>query len=341
MALWTPKTSVSLTAGKPATTGIWNKIWDNTQYLYDLLFSHKHDGSDGTFNIPVGSNELRNGSFEQGTAGWTVTPYTGGIAEPNTSNSLSGATCLQFTSTALINGGGEAISNEYLPVTGGSAHSVSAAILAAAANLSAKIEILWYATSGGSPISASTVYTSNNVPTSLETVGGSAIAPTAARFKRIKVTGHLPGSVAPVTTGTIYVDGVRSNSRAEIDSAGDRYANVLSMNGANNTNYSYVEVANMKMVRAGVFRFVFDSAFVAGNYTGYSRVYRNGAAAGVVKSWNMSAAQTISDDVEFSAGDTAQVFCATSAGTMIPVNLRVGSATGELMAVNLPIGVRP
>jgi hypothetical protein len=110
------------------------------------------------------------------------------------------------------------------------------------------------------------------------------------------------------------------------------------MNGTNSA--SPVEVANMKMVRSGTFRFAFDSAFVPGNISAYSRVYRNGIAAGTLKTWNMSVAQTITDDVECAVGDTVQIFCYTAGSTMLVSNLHVGSATGELMAVNLAIGVR-
>lgn len=204
-----------LGVGKFITMSLLSNLFNNTLYNKEQHEAHTHDGVDGSQLIPIGSNELRNGSFESGTTGWTVTTYTGGTVVTNTANELNGATCLQFTSTVLANGGGDAISDEYIPVTGSSAHSVSLAVLAGAVNLSAKIEIIWYSVSGGASISASTIYTSNNLPTALAQIGGSAIAPAAARFKRIKVTGHIAGSVAPVTTGTLYVDGVVSRQASQ------------------------------------------------------------------------------------------------------------------------------
>lgn len=134
MPLFTAKTSVNLSPGKPAATGLWNKLWDNTQFLWDKLFSHLHDGSDGTQLIPVQPNYLRNSSFELGEAGYTKIIYgagaTLGSVAISTGTSLNGAQSLAFTSANLAAGAGEIISNELIPVTGLNSYQLNLAVQA-------------------------------------------------------------------------------------------------------------------------------------------------------------------------------------------------------------------
>ncbi len=178
--------------------------WLGASFEAGAVQDHNHDGSNSAL-IPVGPNLLRNGSFENGgTDGWTMTQYTGGTVATNTSNPLDGATSLAFTSTVLANGGGDATSNEFIPVTGGLPYTLNGAVKAGAANLSGKLEVLWFDNTQSS-ISTSVAFTSNSLPTSSTPVGGTVSAPATARYMTVKVTGHIAGSSAPVTTGTLYL----------------------------------------------------------------------------------------------------------------------------------------
>lgn len=106
--------------------------WLGYSYESGAIQNHNHDGVNSAL-VPVGPNMLRNGSFELGgSAGWTTTPYTGGSIATNTTVPLDGATSLAFTSTVLANGGGYAISNEFIPVSGNRYYTLSGAIEATA-----------------------------------------------------------------------------------------------------------------------------------------------------------------------------------------------------------------
>lgn len=166
---------------------------------------HNHDGSNSAL-IPVGANYLRNGSFENaGTAGWTITQYSGGTVETNTANAMDGNTALAFTSTVAANGGGDAVSNEYVTVTGGNFYPLSGVIKASVAGMYNKAELIWY-DGAKAQISASTIYNSTNTPKSATPFTAAVLAPTLARFVRVKITGGVPN--ASSTTGTVYFDGL-------------------------------------------------------------------------------------------------------------------------------------
>lgn len=187
--------------------------WLGYTYETGAIQDHNHDGANSAL-VPVGPNLLRNGSFENGgTSGWTVTPYTGATVGTSTSNPLDGATSLAFTSTVLANGGGDAVSNEYIPISEGESFSLWFPIKASVANVSSKAEILWYDNAKGS-ISASTIFTSTNTPTTLTQQAASATAPANARFMRVKITGGVPATGSAY--GTIYFDGLMLNGNNEV-----------------------------------------------------------------------------------------------------------------------------
>ena len=204
MTGFTQKVIATLDAGRALTTTLLNQLWDNTTHAWERL--NILDAS----IAEAFAGALRNGSFESGTTGWTITQFAGGTVAIDTVNDLDGAQALAFTSTVLLNGGGDAVGDEYMPVTGGSTHATYATVRASVANLSGKLEIHWY-NDAKALISTEVEYTSNNIPTTITQVGGTANAPTNARWKRIRVTGNLPGSVAPVTVGTVYWDGIKSS----------------------------------------------------------------------------------------------------------------------------------
>lgn len=206
MPNFTEKITAWLDVGKGVTMPLLHALWDNTTNVRDRMNTHLHNGADGSAKIEVGPNLLRNPSFEDGTTGWTPTQYTGGTVAISTSNHMNGAKALAITSTVLGNGGGDVVSDEYVPVTEGNAYALFSAIKASVAGVSSKIEMLWY-DNAKSQISASTVYSSNSSPTVISDVGGVAIAPSNARWARAKPTGGVPtlGSA----TGTVYFDGMR------------------------------------------------------------------------------------------------------------------------------------
>lgn len=221
---WTNKTGVNLGVGKPATTGLWNKTWDNLVYLYDLLLSHQHNGADGTALIEVGPNLLRNGSFESGTtSAWTPTTNTGGTVVVQTGNAMHGKYCLAITSTVLANGGGSALSDEYMPVAPGVAYTALMSVKGSVANISSKIEIVWY-NSAQAQISASSVQDAATLTTAHRSFV-SAVAPANAAYARVRVYGGVPAVGSAV--GTIYIDGCKFGG---ISDHGEllSYANVTS-----------------------------------------------------------------------------------------------------------------
>lgn len=152
----------------------------------------------------MGPNYLRNGSFEDGLAGWTATAYVGGTVASSTTAHMNGAKSLAITSTVLANGGGDVVSNEYTPVTEGEFYSLYGDVRASVANISSKIEIIWY-DSTKAQVSASLVYSSINTPTAFAHVGTQRVAPATARFMRVRAIGGEPALGSAV--GTINFDG--------------------------------------------------------------------------------------------------------------------------------------
>lgn len=210
---FTPKVITDWDPQKPLTTTKLNALYDNTEWLRQLLAGsyvagavqdHNHDGVNSA-STPVGPNYARNGSFESGTAGYTVTTYTGATVGTSTANPLDGATSLAFTSTVLANGGGDALNNAYVECSEGEAYFVKGEILASVAGQSAKIEMYWY-DKAKAQISVSTLYTTTSAPTALKHVGGVAVAPTNARYMRYRITGGIPATGTAV--GTVYFDGL-------------------------------------------------------------------------------------------------------------------------------------
>lgn len=184
--------------------------WLGAAYTAGAVQNHNHDGSNSAL-VEIGANYLRNGSFEDGTNGWTLTPYTGGSIATNTSNDMDGATALGITSTVLANGGGDALSAAYISCTGGDVYQFGAALKASAANISSKIEVIWY-DDAQSQISVSTIYSTSNTPTSKLRVGNALQAPATARYYRVKATGGVPSVGSG--TGTVYFDGFMASGHA-------------------------------------------------------------------------------------------------------------------------------
>lgn len=209
--VFSPKVASDWDPQKPLTTTKLNQLFDNTVNLSERLsgsytkdtIDHSHNGVDSAL-VPIGPNYLRNGSFEAGLAGWTATAYTGGTVASSTSTHMNGEKSLAITSTVLANGGGDVLSDEYTPVTEGEFYSLYGDVIASVANISSKIEIIWY-DSTLAQISASLVYSSLSTPTAFVHVGTQRVAPATARFMRVRVIGGEPALGAAV--GTINFDG--------------------------------------------------------------------------------------------------------------------------------------
>lgn len=208
---FSPKVVSDWDPQKPLTTTKLNQLFDNTTNLSDRLSGsytnntkdHSHNGVDSIL-VPIGPNYLRNGSFEGGVTGWTATAYTGGTIAVSTSTQSNGTNSLAITSAVLANGGGDMLSDEYTPVTGGEYSSLYGDIQASVANVSSKIELIWY-NSAKAQISASLIYSSISTPTAYVRVGTQWVAPATARFVRVKATGGVPALGSAV--GTINFDG--------------------------------------------------------------------------------------------------------------------------------------
>lgn len=176
--------------------------WLGGSFTAGAVKDHNHDGANSAL-IEVGPNLLRNGSFENDGAGWTITDYTGGSHAFSTSVRHHGQKSLSFTSTSTANGGGDAVSNEFIPVAENAAYNVAGILSASAANISARVQVIWYDVNQ-SQISAENVYDSTNTPTAATPFSAAMVAPATARFAKIKLIGGVPG--AGSATGTIYFD---------------------------------------------------------------------------------------------------------------------------------------
>lgn len=178
--------------------------WIGASFFGGAVQDHNHDGSNSAL-IQVGPNYLRNGSFEDGETAWTFTNFSGGSHAISTSVHRNGAKSAAITSTVAANGGGEAVSNEFLSVSEGDLIALKGWIGASAANVSSKIEVIWY-DNAKSLLSATTMTSYTGTPTSLTFIRLGAVAPSNARWAKVRLTGGVPGVGAG--TGTITFDGM-------------------------------------------------------------------------------------------------------------------------------------
>lgn len=210
---WVTLTDAATDADSPVDQALVQGLRDDTVHLREWLGAsytagavqdHDHDGVNSAL-VPVGPNALRNGSFESGTTGWTLSAYTGGTLATNAANEADGAACLAITSTVLANGGGVALSDEYIPCLGG--HPVTArwSWKGSVASISARFEVVWYDDTK-TIISATQLGNTTSAPTTATTMEEVATAPATARFYQVRLTGGVPATGA--ATGTVYFDGI-------------------------------------------------------------------------------------------------------------------------------------
>lgn len=197
----------------PITTSLITALRDNATHLREWLGAaytagavqdHDHDGANSAL-IEVGPNLVRNGSHESGSAAWTFSPYTGGtIAVASGSTNRHGQKALAITSTVLANGGGDAIANYYIPVGQGDTILFRGWIWATVANVSAKVQAIWY-DDAKAQISVTDSQALTNTPTAATLYRDAIAVPANAKFMRLRLIGGNPAT--GTATGTVYFDG--------------------------------------------------------------------------------------------------------------------------------------
>lgn len=277
---------------------------------YDATIeNHNHDGVNSAL-IEIGPNFVRNGSFESGTSGWTITQYTGGTVATNTGNDMDGATALAFTSTSVANGGGDATSAGFMTVSGGRSYRPSCMVKASTGNVSCQLEAIWYS-DAQAQISATTVFSETSTPTSAAIRGGTVVAPSNARYAKLKFTGCVPGVGS--STGTVYVDGIVFTFGAPPVEAGN--AILVDAGDATATiSGSFVKVKEVAIHVEGRVRVTFDVAQTGA--AGDGQVFINGVAVGAVHVNNGTVPSvSASDDVSVAVGDLVQVYARRTSGS--------------------------
>jgi len=185
--------------------------WLGASYFAGAVQDHNHDGVNSALVTGSGESLLKNGGFEDGTTSWTTTAFTGGTVAINTANDLEGTQALGFTSASTANGGGDALSAE-VKVAGNAPYRCAALVKASVANVSSKVEVVWY-NKALSQISVDTIYTATSTPTTATQVGKIVVAPSTARYARVRITGGVPGS--GTSAGSIYFDALRLAAAAD------------------------------------------------------------------------------------------------------------------------------
>lgn len=287
--------------------------WIGAAYTAGAVQNHNHDGSNSEI-IEIGSNALRNGSFETGLTGWAAANYTGGSNAVQTSGASHGKKCWAATSTVLANGGAAAKSQEFISIAAGDVVNVSAKLHASTANVSSNIQIIWY-DSADAQISISNAIYNTNTPTTSTLVSGSEVAPATARSYKINLVGGIPTIGSAV--GTVYFDGVFARTGLSLPSgAGTLYLPITRIvsNATVTTVFetlgtTFVEAFNARILVSGTYRTAWNQYTSAIGMPSYARVYKNGSAYGTQRSGNVASytAQT-TEDLEFKAGDTVQIF---------------------------------
>lgn len=211
---WTAITDAAVAPDAPLTTGLLTALRDNATVVYEWLGAsyaggiaqdHNHDGVNSAL-VEVGPNLVRNGSFESGATSWTFSDYAGGAHADETANDMHGAKSMSFTSTVLANGGGQAISDQFIPVSEYlPLYVYSAYLKASVANVSARLELVWYDDTQ-SQISADAVIDLTATPTSATRYVGNQAPPSGARYLKVRITGGVPA--AGSAAGTVYFDGI-------------------------------------------------------------------------------------------------------------------------------------
>lgn len=296
--------------------------WLGAGYTAGAVQNHNHDGANSEI-IEIGSNAIRNGSFETGTTGWTMANYSGGSNAVQTSGASHGKKCWAATSTVLANGGASAISGEFVSVSAGDVVNVAAKLHASVANISAKVQIIWY-DSADAQVSTSDAISYTNTPTSATLVYGAAVAPATARSYKINLIGGVPATGS--ATGTVYFDGVFVRGGLGLPyGAGTLYLPVPRIASGEvggsmyeQTSGGWVEAFNARILVGGTYRTAWDQRTNNAGKPSYAKVYKNGAAVGTQRTTTSTTyAAMTTEDLEFKAGDSVQLFAQSYDGVAI------------------------
>ena len=349
----------------PVDTTLMTGIRDNLVFLREWLGesffagavqNHNHDGVNSAL-VEIGPNLLRNGSFEDSSNGWTLTDYTGGSHAVQTSGAMHGKYCLAITGTSTANGGGYATSGEYIPCAPARNYFAQALLKASVANISSKIEVIWY-DSALAQISASVLYTTTSTPTSSTLCGGGISAPATTAYAKIRITGGIPASGSAY--GTIYADGAvfqATDSLSDFAQVGTTTfpvpslidAGVFDLVCVTTNSTTFQEKFNCLVMKSGWYRTSYalhDSIPSATPNGAYGKIYKNGAALGSLRSAS-GAYQTFTEDFYFEKGDTVQVYLsvypaigASSQAKNFSLGILGGKDTPGAPVVPLFLGVR-
>jgi hypothetical protein len=263
--------------------------WLGFSFTAGAVQDHNHDGVNSAL-VPVGANAVRNGSFEDGEGGWTFTNFSGGSHAISTSQHRHGAKSATFTSTVLANGGGDAVTNEFMLVSEADLLALKFWLWASVANVSSKLEVSWY-DNAKALISTTVVQSYTDTPTTATYHTLSATAPANARFFKVRVTGGVPGSGS--ATGTIRCDGIEVSTSPLVVAQSRVFAAVIgraelktttATGGTSVTNGTSATVA----LTGGTYSWWTAGASVTG--TAVFNIGHNDPAAGVIGIHNQDGA---------------------------------------------------
>lgn len=332
--IWTAPVPARQDPGKPITSQWGNDTWDNLQFLLEWLGAdytggavqnHDHNGVNSAL-IEVGPNLARNGSFEEGETSWTFTDFTGGGHAINASNHQHGAQSMGFTSTVVANGGSQALSG-FIPCGGDYPVPVRVWYWATVANVSSRIEIVWY-DNAQSQISISTLVDNTDTPTIATYYSYGVISPTNARYYRLRLTGGVPG--AGSATGTVFFDGVLLSDMVKMSSnmltaapPGTNYNIHGSTVEKVSTAPSWTKMKEVYVPIKGTYNIYYEAKLTDG--TGNSNIRVNGIAVGTQRTL-LTSYQGWSEDISVEAGDLLQIYTIQPGGSQTYVkNLYVRS----------------
>jgi hypothetical protein len=302
--------------------------WMGASYYAGAVQDHNHDGSNSA-TVQIGVNYLRNGSFESGVAGWAQTNYTGGSQAISTVNAQDGLNCLAITSTVLANGGGYAQTSEYEPVVAGRSYFLRGNVMASAANISSKVEMVWF-DSTKTQISLTALYSSSATSTVAGDFSASAIAPTNAKYKQLRITGGVPGVGSAV--GTIYFDGLIATTAPIKDAIASASFYVPAVEGiaayVANGSGTPSKAREWKVSRNGTY-LVRSWLYMgtSGGATANCQVYKNGVAVGTVHSTNFLTAVSFDETFLLVEGDLIQIYGYTGS---VSYNAMTSGQIGEV-----------
>lgn len=315
---WTAIADAAVAAGKPLDEPLLTALRDNLVHLeewlghsYAAAQDHNHDGVNSAL-ISVGPNMLRNYGFEEDLTGWSSSLYSGGSVAISSSNDMEGGKAVGITSANVANGGGY-VQTGTVPVGGGVPYRFSVLAKASVPNVSSDAVVIWYNKSLVQ-ISTSQIFVSTSTPTSAALYERVVMAPAAARYALVRLTGGVPGSGS--SAGTVYFDHAFMGLGFDrFMAAGEfRLANIgsaLTWGSPTDT-----KVAEFVVPYTGLVRVKFD-LWQSGGGTVGGRLRINGVVAGTDRQTASGSATTYTEDIPVTMGDQLQLYLRQVAGSPV------------------------